>query len=62
MPPPPSNPAENDGGRILAATMVVTVAALITYLARAYVRLVVVRNAGLDVSKTSCDNWRWLND
>lgn len=31
--------------------MVVTMAALITYLARMYVRVIMVRSAGLDVSR-----------
>ncbi|KAK1826993.1 hypothetical protein QBC39DRAFT_437530 [Podospora conica] len=48
MPPLPSNPAENAGPRIVAATMIVTMAAFITYLARMYVRVGMVRNAGLD--------------
>ncbi|KAK0752753.1 hypothetical protein B0T18DRAFT_310225, partial [Schizothecium vesticola] len=48
MPPLPSNPAENDSVRIVAATMVVTMAAFITYLARMYVRVIMVRSAGLD--------------
>ena len=46
----PSNPAENDGPRILGATLAVTGLALITYMARMHVRLVMVRNVGLDVS------------
>jgi hypothetical protein len=50
MPPLPSNPAENDSARIVAATMVVTMAAFITYLARMYVRVIMVRSTGLDVS------------
>lgn len=49
MPPPlPSNPNEDDSTRILAATLTVTVAALITYLTRMYARVVMVRNPGLD--------------
>jgi len=47
-PPLPSNPAENDGARIAAATLTVTVAAFITYLARIYARLILVRNTGWD--------------
>lgn len=53
MPPLPSNPDENDGPRIVAATMVVTMAALITYLARMWVRVIMVRSPGLDVSVES---------
>jgi len=48
MPPLPSNPADDDSARILAATITVTVAAFITYVARMYTRLVMVRNVGLD--------------
>ncbi|KAK0656990.1 hypothetical protein B0T16DRAFT_400662 [Cercophora newfieldiana] len=44
----PSNPGENDGPRILGATLAITILALITYLTRMYVRLVMVRNVGLD--------------
>ena len=54
MPPLPSNPAENDGPRIVAATMVVTMAALITYLTRMYVRVIMVGSVGLDVSGARC--------
>jgi len=50
MPPLPSNPADNDSVRIVAATMVVTMAAFITYMARLYVRVIMVRSIGLDVS------------
>jgi hypothetical protein len=45
----PSNPAENDGPRIMGATLAITALALITYIARMCVRLAVVRNLGLDV-------------
>jgi len=45
----PSNPDENAGPRILGATFAITALALITYIARMCVRLIVVRNAGLDV-------------
>ncbi|KAK0621023.1 hypothetical protein B0T14DRAFT_432492 [Immersiella caudata] len=44
----PSNPAEDDGPRILGATLAITILALITYSTRLYVRLVMVRNVGLD--------------
>ncbi|KAK1758803.1 hypothetical protein QBC47DRAFT_336241 [Echria macrotheca] len=44
----PSNPAENDGPRILGATLAITILALITYSTRMCVRLVMVRNIGLD--------------
>lgn len=53
MPPLPSNPDDDDSVRIVAATMVVTMAALITFLARMYVRVIMVRSAGLDVSVVS---------
>ncbi|KAK4212791.1 hypothetical protein QBC37DRAFT_317662 [Rhypophila decipiens] len=46
--PLPSNPDDNAGPLILAATLIVTTAALITYIARVYARIFVVRNAGLD--------------
>ncbi|KAK1753628.1 hypothetical protein QBC47DRAFT_415403 [Echria macrotheca] len=48
IPPLPSNPADDAGSRILAATMTVAVAAFITYITRMYTRFVVVRSAGLD--------------
>ncbi|KAK4206335.1 hypothetical protein QBC37DRAFT_329044 [Rhypophila decipiens] len=44
----PSNPAEDDGPRILGATLAITTLALIAYLTRMYVRLIMVRNVGLD--------------
>ncbi|SPQ24202.1 2b2a6eeb-e6b9-4f40-a6f9-8a0492472a76 [Thermothielavioides terrestris] len=46
--PLPSNPNDNDGPRILGATLAITSLALITYVARMYVRLFVVHNVGLD--------------
>ncbi|KAK4125698.1 hypothetical protein N657DRAFT_678768 [Parathielavia appendiculata] len=46
--PLPSNPDENDGPRILGATLAITSLALITYGARMGVRLIAVRNVGLD--------------
>ncbi|KAK4158659.1 hypothetical protein QBC43DRAFT_223803 [Cladorrhinum sp. PSN259] len=48
MPPLPSNPAENAAPRIIGATMTVTMLALITYSARMYARVFMVRNLGLD--------------
>ncbi|KAK3325056.1 hypothetical protein B0H66DRAFT_547317 [Apodospora peruviana] len=48
MPPLPSNPDEDDGPRILAATITVTAAALISLCTRLYVRLVMIRNHGWD--------------
>lgn len=44
-----SNPDEDDGPRILAATLIVTSVALITVAARLYVRLGMIRNFGWDV-------------
>ncbi|KAL2270522.1 hypothetical protein VTJ83DRAFT_2706 [Remersonia thermophila] len=48
MPPLPSNPAENDGPRILGATLTVTTIAVLTSIARIYVRTNMVRSFGLD--------------
>ncbi|KAL1841475.1 hypothetical protein VTJ49DRAFT_7030 [Mycothermus thermophilus] len=48
MPPPPSNPAENDGPRILGATLAVTTIAVLSSIARIYVRTSMIRNFGLD--------------
>ncbi|KAK3381238.1 hypothetical protein B0H63DRAFT_198040 [Podospora didyma] len=50
LPPPVSIPWENDGPRILGATIAITSLALITYSARMWVRLVMVRNIGWDDS------------
>ncbi|KAH7117503.1 hypothetical protein EDB81DRAFT_818667 [Dactylonectria macrodidyma] len=44
----PSNPDENRGPDILAATLLVTTLATITMIARSYVRLFVIRNTGWD--------------
>ncbi|KAH7006752.1 hypothetical protein EDB80DRAFT_841889 [Ilyonectria destructans] len=44
----PSNPDENRGPDILAATLLVTTLATITVIARSYVRLFVIRNTGSD--------------
>ncbi|GAB1196428.1 hypothetical protein APSETT444_005699 [Aspergillus pseudonomiae] len=41
-------PDENQAPRILAATTVTTVFALLTVMARMYVRLFIIRNVGLD--------------
>jgi hypothetical protein len=46
----PVRPNENQGPTILGATMTVTIAALITMIARLYVRLRMIRNIGWDVS------------
>ena len=46
-------PDENQAPRILAATTVTTVFALLTVMARMYVRLFIIRNVGLDVSNFS---------
>lgn len=45
-------PDINRGPDIIAATTVTTVVALITVLARLYVRVGIIRNVGLDVSPT----------
>lgn len=50
LPPLPSNPDENGGPDILIATLLVTVLATITVLARIYVRGFVIQNPGWDVS------------
>jgi hypothetical protein len=44
-------PDENQGPNILAATLTVTIAALVTIVARLYVRLRMIRNIGCDVSE-----------
>jgi hypothetical protein len=46
----PVRPNENQGPTILGATMTVTIAALITMIARLYVRIRMIRNVGWDVS------------
>lgn len=50
VPPLPSNPAENDGPRIIGATLTIVLLGVLASLLRFYVRLFVVRNFGLDVS------------
>lgn len=50
----PSNPNENGGPNILIATLLVTVLATITVLARIYVRSFMIRNPGWDVSRKPC--------
>jgi hypothetical protein len=45
-----SNPAENETSRIVGALASLTLLSLATVLARAYVRLVIIRNMGWDVS------------
>lgn len=47
---PPLRPDENQGPTILGATLTVTIAALLTVIARLYVRLRMIRNIGWDVS------------
>ncbi|KAF2030070.1 hypothetical protein EK21DRAFT_66580 [Setomelanomma holmii] len=46
----PMRPNENQGPTILGATLTVTIAALLTTIARLYVRLRMIRNVGWDVS------------
>jgi hypothetical protein len=46
----PVRPNENQGPTILGATMTVTIAALITMIARLFVRIHMIRNIGWDVS------------
>lgn len=57
--PPPlvSAPHENEGSRILAATLATTALALITVGARLFVRLGIIRNFGWDVSGLSRATW-----
>jgi hypothetical protein len=50
LPPVPSNPKENGVKDILAATVFIITLSTITVLARLYVRLLVIRNTGWDVS------------
>lgn len=45
-------PDEQQGATILGATLTVTIAALITMVARLYVRVRVIRNVGWDVRTT----------
>ncbi|KAL5113697.1 hypothetical protein ACEQ8H_008426 [Pleosporales sp. CAS-2024a] len=45
---PPMRPDENQGPTILGATLTVTIAALITVMARLYVRVRMIRNVGWD--------------
>lgn len=45
-------PDENQGPRILAATTIAIVCAFFSVLARVYVRLLIIRNVGLDVRNT----------
>lgn len=51
MPPLPSNPAEDASSKILGATLSVTILAFVVWSMRMYVRLVMVRNVGMDVSR-----------
>lgn len=50
VPPPISNPDDNEGGTILGAVVSVTSLALIVVLTRVYVRGFMIRNLGWDVS------------
>lgn len=50
IPPPFSNPDDNEGARIAGAVITVTALALITVIARFYVRTTMIRNMGWDVS------------
>lgn len=45
-------PDENRGPDILIGTTIVTAFALITVVARLYVRIALIRNVGLDVSRS----------
>ncbi|KAF6808452.1 integral membrane family protein [Colletotrichum plurivorum] len=48
-----SNPAQNEGPKILAATLTVTAAALIVVLARLYVRIGIIHSFGTDDAVTT---------
>ncbi|KAF6803771.1 integral membrane family protein [Colletotrichum sojae] len=48
-----SNPAQNEGPKILAATLTVTTAALIVVLARLYVRIGIIHSFGTDDAVTT---------
>jgi hypothetical protein len=50
MSTPMQYPKENQGPIILGATLTVTIAALITFIMRMYVRVRMIRNVGWDVS------------
>jgi hypothetical protein len=52
-PSPISHPADNEGPRILAATLTVTALALLAVTARLYVRLGMIRSFGWDVRLSS---------
>lgn len=43
-------PKEDEGPTILAATLTVTIVALLTFITRLYVRVKLIRNVGWDVS------------
>jgi len=47
---PPMRPYEDQGPTILASTLTVTVVAVLTTIARFYVRVKMIRNVGWDVS------------
>jgi hypothetical protein len=46
----PAGPIENEGPKILGATLAVTLTALLTFVTRLYVRIRLIRNVGWDVS------------
>lgn len=47
---PPMRPYENAGPTILGTTLTVTIVAVLTTIARFYVRIRMIRNVGWDVS------------
>lgn len=51
FPPLISNPADDEGPRILAATLTTCIAAFIAVSARCYVRGFMIRSFGWDVSR-----------
>jgi hypothetical protein len=53
IPPPISNPNDNENARIQGAVIAVTALALATVAARFYVRTVMIRNLGWDVRLSS---------
>lgn len=55
---PPMRPYEDQGPTILASTLTVTVVAVLTTIARFYVRVKMIRNVGWDVS-TPLARHRW---
>jgi hypothetical protein len=59
MATPVMHPNENQGPTILGATWTVTIAALLTTIARLYVRVGVIRNVGWDVSTPRLPQWTY---